>query len=364
MTNRERIIRTALCQETDRAPFLLYLGAWDETLEKWEKEEGFSPETDLVQVLGYDPGIKAANEVALGLLPAFPVEVIEDKGDSVIVRNDFGVLQEQMKGHETIPRSISYPVSDMEDWQKLKAERLDPHTPERFPKNWKSICECYNNADVAIQIGDFPFGLFGTLRELMGVENLLVSFYDQPELIHDMMDYLTDFWLTIYEKMVADLKVDCIHIWEDMSGKHGPLISPDMIREFMLPNYKKIRRFADEHNIPFLMLDTDGNCDSLIPLFLEGGINLLIPFEVAAGSDVVRYRQEYANLAMLGGIDKRELAKDRAAIDKELARIEPMLKDVGYFPALDHLIHPEITWADFCYYSERLKEMILSARDN
>jgi len=41
-------------------------------------------------------------------------------------------------------------------------------------------------------MGVFPYGLFGTLRDMMGVEELLVSFYQQPDLIHEMMDYLTD----------------------------------------------------------------------------------------------------------------------------------------------------------------------------
>lgn len=358
MTNRERIIRTALCQETDRAPFILYLDAWDETYRRWEEEEGFIPGTKIAEALGYDRGFQVIGGVNLGLCPWFSEEILEDKGTVLVSKNNFGATIETIKGNETIPRYIDFPVRDMDDWKRLKEERLDPLSPERFSENWKELCVSYQESDYALQLGDFPFGLFGTIRELMGVENFLIAFYDQPELIQDMMDTLTDLWLQLYEKVAADVRVDCIHIWEDMSGKQGPLISPAMIREFMLPNYQKIRRFADEYDIPFIMLDTDGNCDSLIPVLMESGIDLLIPFEVAAGSDVVRYREQYGKLGMLGGIDKQEIAKGTAAIDRELARIEPLLEGSGYFPALDHLIHPDISWADFQYYSRALKQMI------
>jgi uroporphyrinogen-III decarboxylase len=358
MTNRERIINTALCKDTDRAPFILYFGPWDETYKKWEIEGGFVPGTNIEEQLGYDNGFRVINDVNLGLCPAFSQEIIEEKKDTVISRNSFGVIIESLKTGETIPRCLEFPVKDMKDWELLKSERLNPASPARFPDNWEEVCRKYNEGDLVTQLGAYPYGLFGTARELMGVENLLVSFYDQPELIKDIMDYLTDFWITIYEMVCRGVRVDCIHIWEDMSGKQGSLISPCMIREFMLPNYKKIENFAHQHDIPFIMLDTDGNCDELIPLFMEVGINLLIPFEFAAGSDVVKYRKQYPDLGILGGIDKREIAKGKECIDKEIDRIEPLLKKNGYFPALDHLIHPEISWKDFSYYSRRLWEMI------
>ena len=357
MTNRERIRATAFCEKTDRAPMILYLGAWKETLRKWEEEEGFQNNADLATIAGYDAGIKETGEIKLGLFPDFGYETIEEKEHTIIRRNSFGVTEECIKNGSTIPRGIAYPVTCMEDWEQIKNERLNPDSPGRFPPDWEKICDDYNKSDYAVQIGSYPYGLFGTVRELMGLEGTLIALYDNPELIKDMMDHLTNLWLAIYEKAACHLKIDCVHIWEDMSGKQGSLISPGMIREFMIPNYLKIKNFANKQGA-FVMLDTDGNCDELIPVFIEGGINLLMPFEVAAGSDVVKYRSQYPGLSMLGGIDKREVARDRCAIDDELARIEPLLSETGYFPALDHLIHPQVSYANFKYYTERLRYLI------
>ena len=53
-----------------------------------------------------------------------------------------------------------------------------------------------------------------------------------------------------------------------------------------------------------------------------------------------------------------EIAKGKEAIDRELKRIEPLLFETGYFPALDHLIPPEISYADYTYFVNRLHDII------
>ena len=357
MTNRERITLTALCKPVDRLPLTFYFGPWTETVPEWEKQ-GFPHGQPWDYGLGLDAGIRHV-DVNLGYCPAFPYEILEDKGEKRIVRDELGIVMEVYKEHSTIPRYLDYPVKGWEDWEKQKKERLNPDSPERFPDNWESLAEEYNNGDYVIQLGWYPYGLFGTLRDMMGVENLLIMFYDDPDLIHAMMDGLTDFWLAIYEKVCRTVKVDAIHMWEDMSGKGGALISPAMIREFMMPNYKRMKAFADAHDIPMFSLDTDGDCTQLVPLFLESGINTILPFEVACGSDVVKYRELYPDLCIYGGIDKREIAKGKLAIDRELDRIDKMFDYPGYIAALDHLIPPDITRGDFEYFVQELRKRII-----
>jgi hypothetical protein len=107
----------------------------------------------------------------------------------------------------SIPRYIDYPVKNRDDWKRLK-KRLDPRDPARFPGDWRLWAAKNRNRDTAFQLGFFPYGLFGTLRDMMGAERLLVSFYDEPELIHDMMTTLTDLWLEVYKEVVRDIRVD------------------------------------------------------------------------------------------------------------------------------------------------------------
>jgi len=361
MNSRTRIINTVLMKEIDRQPLTFYFGPWPETIERWEKE-GLQKGSQWDTGLNFDSGIRHVG-VNLGFYPAFEKKIIEEKKNTWLIRNEYGILEEIRKGGSTIPKIIESPVKDRESWEKLKAERLNPESPERFPPNWNELVKKYNDGDEIIQLGWYPYGLFGTLRDFMGVEELLVSFYDDPDLIHDMMDYLTDFWLTIYKKVCSTVWVNAIHMWEDMSGKNGSLISPQMVREFMMPNYKKMSAFAREHNIHIFSLDTDGDCSQLIPLFLESGINLMLPFEVAAGCDINVYKKLYPELCIMGGIDKREIAKGPEAIDRELDRIDSMFNGPGYWPALDHLFHPEISYSDFKYFVSAVRKRIEKYRN-
>ena len=84
---------------------------------------------------------------------------------------------------------------------------------------------------VVLQVG----GFFGYPRLWVGSENILYMFYDDPALIEDMMDAMLDLQLEIIRRTVKDIKIDCAYFWEDMAYNAGPLISPEMMKKFMVP---------------------------------------------------------------------------------------------------------------------------------
>jgi len=264
--NKERMICTCLNQDVDRLPFWFMFGPWGETVERW-KSEGLEG-GDWKPPCGFDTGFMIL-PINLGFDPDFDWKVLKEEGEKRTVRNRQGITYIEKIGHSTIPQYIDYPVKNKVDWEAIKQERLNPDSPGRIPDNWHEYILFAKEHDAAVQIGTYPYGLFGTARDLMGVEELLVAFYDEPELIHDIMDYLTDFWIAIYKRALRDVQIDHIHIWEDMSGKQGPLISPAMFREFMMPNYKRIVEFAKQNSISIVSVDTDGNMDVLMPLVLR-----------------------------------------------------------------------------------------------
>ena len=360
MKSRERILDTLLGRKTDRAPYTSGMGMWGSTWERWLNESGIK-DLNLQEYFGFDEGISYTADwvMRLGINPWFEEEVLEIREHSVVRRAANGVVREELKSGfgETLPNYLDYPVKDLESWKKLKEERLDFKNPPRIPENIKELAENFNNSNYFLALGGYPYGLFGTCRELMGPEGLLIAFIEMPELVADMMNHLTDLWLSVYAQAVKYIKFDMVHIWEDMSGKQGSLISPKMIKEFMLPNYKRISKFCENNGIEVLSVDTDGNVDELVPLFISAGVNFIYPFEVAAGSDILEFRKQYPELAIMGGIDKREIAKTKKEIDKQMEIIDEMLNYGRYIPAVDHLVHPEVSWDNFCYFNKRLKEV-------
>ena len=114
-----------------------------------------------------------------------------------------------------------------------------------------------------------------------------------------------------------------------------------------------------DFGVRVIFVDTDGDCTSLIPLFLEGGVTGIYPFEPQAGMDIVKVRKQYPKLCMMGGLDKTSIAKGKGAIDRELERKLPfMLRYGGYVPCADHLIPPDVPWENFVYYRKRIEEFV------
>lgn len=358
MNSKERIIKTVLHEKTDRTPFIFPFDPWKETVDLW-RTQGLAPDADFADGTDCDEGFVPipGDCIMLGFCPPFEEKIISEKNGKRIFRDRLGIVQEIRPGSVSIPNYLEYPVKTPDDWKRLKEERLQPVIEERFLFSTEELKAWASKHNGVTQIGNFPYGLFGTARDLLGVEQLLVWFYDYPETIADIMDTLTDLWLAVYKEAAKHIQIDCVHIWEDMSGKQGPLISPAMMYEFMVPNYKRIKQFCDEHKVPILSLDTDGNCDLLFDPLIEGGINLIFPFEVAAGSDVVDVKKRYpTEFCAMGGIDKRKIAMTEYDIDKEIERVMPAIETGGYIPALDHLIHPEISYSNFLYFAKRLRK--------
>ena len=322
-----------------------------------------SPELDSVKdrevssYLSFDKGIMRV-PVEHWIFPRFTRQVIQETETHLILIDEVGITQEVLKQGGSMPHFLGWPVANREDFENLK-ERFNPDDPGRFPENWREVVAQFRARDYPIALGGRPVGFFGSLRDLMGFEVTLLGYYDQPQLIKDMLTFFTDFWIRLWEKVLSQLHdVDLALIWEDMSYKSGSLISPAMFQEFMLPCYKKITAFLKSYGVTTIFVDTDGNCTDLIPLFLEGGVTGMFPFEVQAGMNIVNIAKEFPTLQIMGGLDKTKIAKDKALIDQELEKLPFMLRRGGYIPYLDHLVPPEVPWELFVYYRKRMQAII------
>jgi uroporphyrinogen decarboxylase len=259
----------------------------------------------------------------------------------------------------SMPEHIEYPVKTRADFQVLK-KRLDPSDAARFPVNWHQRCErwCHEKPVLIFQGPRSP-SLFGFVRELLGPQRTLYAFHDEPKLIDDMMEFNTEFIINLLSQVLKESPMTAVFFWEDMCYRSGPLISPTMFRQFMIPRYRRITDLAHSQGIDTIFVDSDGNVEQLIPLWLEAGINGVYPMEVAAGMDVVKLRREYGKaLLMTGGIDKRVLAEDHKAIDRELYAKVPLAEGGGYIPHIDHAIPHDVPYENFAYYWERKKALL------
>ena len=379
MTDKERFEATMRFEPCDR---ILYWeqGFWGGTVERWYREgmqrkHGLSGDPSFGDTVRgpatpIAPGDKVCFDIAEGavldkpslrvpvnlfLCPGYVEEVLDESAELVTVRDEYGIVKQAPKAKDSIPHFISWPVKNRDDFERLAHERLNVDSPGRFPEDWKEQVKKLNEYDGVVALGGYPCGFFGATRYFMGEVALLMGFLESPDLVRTMMNHLADLWAGLYERILSEVRVDCIHIWEDMSFKNGPLISPKLFREFMVPVYRRVTDAAKSRGVQVILVDTDGDCSKLIPLFLEGGVTGLYPFEVQAGMDVLQIRKAFPKLQILGGIDKKELAHGKDRIDAELQRRVPgMVKYGGYIPMVDHQVPPDVSWSNYCYYRSQV----------
>jgi uroporphyrinogen decarboxylase len=291
------------------------------------------------------------------MVPDFEPRIVEDDERAVTYVNLVGQTERRSKDNRfQMPTFIDWPVKDRTSWNEFK-KRLNPDTPERWPSDWKTYVQQMNSKDepLSLQVG----GFYGYLREWVGSERILYMFYDDPNLIEDMMEQMLYLETEVINRTLKDIKVQQATFWEDMCYKAGPLISPAMVKRFMVPRYKKITDLLHSYGVDVIFLDSDGNLNELIPIWLEVGINFIWPFEVAAGNDAIAMRNKYGKDLIIGGaIDKRELEKDKKAVREEvMSKVPFLLEQGGYFPSVDHGVPPSVSFDNYCYFINTLREV-------
>jgi uroporphyrinogen decarboxylase len=351
----DRFVSFMTGKPVDRPP-LFEDGPWAVTLDIW-KNQGMGDLDRAPYLDECDPLERTMTD--LWMLPRYEEKILEEDEHSVIKITDRGILEELLKPiGQGMPLHIRYPVETRADWDALKPS-FAPDSGDRLGADWASRCGAWRTQGTTVIFqGPRSPSLFGFVRELMGPEKVLLAFYDDPLLVHDMMETSAELALTMLARVLDSYPLKVLWFWEDMAYKAGPLISPKTFREFMSPRYRRICDYALSRGVEIIMVDSDGDISQLIPLWLEAGLTGVYPLEVQAGMDVARVLNQYPGIMVRGGCDKRALAQGPAAIDAELRRTIPLVEKHRYLHALDHAVPPDVPWANMMYYWQQKKRML------
>lgn len=341
------------------------------SLERW-RADGHIPEDAGWDWISEQFGFDAGGGASLGrlgwceapFLPIFDEVVLEDRGDYELAQDFAGRKVLYFRGRRSgfMPEYVDHPVKDEKSWQELCLWRMDPNAPGRLDgieDDMLHIKQCAAEGRIVTQglVGGYMY-----LRSLIGPTELLYMFYDNPKLIHACMQA----WFDVSDKVIAEhqkhVTLDEVFIAEDICYNKGPLISVNMMKEFLLPYYQQLianvkKRQIDKQRHLYFKVDTDGFADPAIPFYRGLGLDVMTPFEVAAGCDVLRTAEDYPDLVIWGGIDKRVLSKSLADIDEMVDRImPPMVKRGGYIPTCDHGVPEEVPFAHYMHFRKRMLE--------
>jgi hypothetical protein len=352
---REEYLDYMTFERNDRPLFTEIFGPIIGLKEEWEEQGATSEELDF-STFRYRCPRRAGVPVRTGRLVTHSPQTIEETDEYVITRDDIGRTMKLPKGTATLALPLDFPVKTMDDWLAIKPKY--EFSEERLAGNWEQAAREHLANDRVLGVS-IPGG-YDETRELMGEVELSIAYYENPELIHDILDTITDTAFRVLDRVTELVKVDLLSVHEDMAGKSGPLIGPKQVEEFVVPYYRRIWDLMQDRGARLFDQDSDGDMNPVIRNFVDAGVNVMHPFEPAANMDIVRTRKEYGTrLAFYGGIDKHMIRESKERIEAELEyKIPPMVATGGCMLALDHRIPNGTPLENYRFYVAKAWEII------
>lgn len=363
MNDRERFCSIMHYRPVDRCPIRDF-GFWPETLMVWKQyglPQSVGQEISTDDFFGMDRARLCGGIV--DLFPVFEEEVLEDKGETEIVRNRDGALVERGKIMGAIPKHLDHLLKDRQSWEEHYKPRMRPDHPQRFGSEggWSGWLDAWTSPERDYPISIFAGSLYGRQRDWFGLQRISEIIYDDPGLFEEIVETWADLAIAVVEKVCGEFGVrpESANLWEDMCYNGGPLISPRTFEQVMVPHYRRIVDTLHRYDIDVIYLDCDGKIDKLLPLWLDAGVNCMFPIEVGTwGADPVAYRQQYGkDLLIMGGFDKRILAKSKRGITEEVERLAPTVEEGGFIPFCDHLVPPDVPLSNYVHYLNEAKRV-------
>lgn len=116
-------------------------------------------------------------------------------------------------------------------------------------------------------------GIFEKLHYLMGMEECMINFYDEPEAMHELIDYLVDYELKLAKEVIDHIHPDALFHHDDWGSQKSSFISPDMFDEFILPAYEKIYGYWKANGVQLIIHHSDSYGANLVPSMIKMGID-------------------------------------------------------------------------------------------
>ena len=341
----------------DRLPVLALEPFEPTAIERW-RGEGLPDSVHPVDFLGMSRLVYVP--LSWGPIPAFEEKVLSEDGDYVVATSAMGAVVRRRKDNPTMFYGhIDHPVKTRCDWDEYK-QRFRASSPGRVPADWaRAVVPRLNVCQDPVGICFFPF-FFRLGFYAMGMERFLTSFHDAPDLVHDMFGHWSDMVVQTIGLILGTVKLDFAIFAEDLAGKNGPLVSPSMYAEFWHPHQDPIIELLLDHGAPVISQWSAGEFESLLPDMMDHGFNCTWPLEVTPGMDAAALRERYGRgLLMAGNIAKEAVIAGPAAIDKEIERLMPLIREGGFVPALDDMASPDMPFAHYRYMIEKLQAIRL-----
>jgi uroporphyrinogen decarboxylase len=294
MNSRERVLAAINHLPVDRIPTDIWA-----TAEVWEKLRAhFGEGADVAALLHIDGGKGMWADYVGPALPAMPEGESADfwgiRRKNVV--HPGGVYAEQSFYPLAFACSIddldryAWPTTDWFDYSKMREKAVEGRRTHAVNCGYMA-----------------PFYFHNQLR---GLEQSMVDPYENPEMTHEIIRRISEFFLAHHRRMweACDGLIDLTQVTDDLGSQTGPMIGMDLYREFYAPWHAKMIALSHEFGIKVMHHD-DGSCRQFIPLLVEMGIDILNPVQWRCpGMDMNELKAEFGRrLCFHGAVENQEI---------------------------------------------------------
>ena len=349
MTSRERIARMYAHREADRIPVIDI--PWQATIERWHRE-GMPERVSYVDYFDLD----RIAHISVDNSPRYPVRILEETDDYVIQTTAWGATLKNWKHIASTPEFLDFTITDPDSWREAKA-RMVP-SDDRIPWDYlRTHYPTWRREGYWIEAGLW-FGFDVTHSWTVGTERLLIALLDDPEWCVDMFNHFLDINLALLERVwEAGYTFDAVTWPDDMGYKGHQFFSVRTYRRLLKPVHRRAVEWAHAKGI-HAHLHSCGDVRPFVPEFIEIGIDGLNPLEVKAGMDPIHLKRTYGDRLLLHGGINAVLWDDREAIETEMRRVIPVLKEQGgYIFSSDHSVPSSVSLEAFHHIVALAKQL-------
>ena len=207
-----------------------------------------------------------------------------------------------------------------------------------------------------------PGRIFSLGQFMCGFENWLVQLKLNPEFCEALLDRTLEIQLAMAEETLRAVgkNVDILYLADDYGIQTGPLVSPALFRQIFKPRMARLIQFLRERSPAKIAFHSCGSVYALIPDFIDVGVQILNPIQVAAAEmDTGRLRHEFGkHLVFWGAIDTQRVLP-QGTPDDVRAEVARRVKDLrpGYIPTSVHNIQAEVPPENIVAMFDALKRM-------
>jgi len=332
----------------------LFEHLWDDTQPEWEKQ-GLPPGVDIIDYFNYDirPLTRLFNQTQAIIDQR---EVLEETDKTIVICNGWGAVCRYWKHKSGTPEHIDFELVNDDIWR----EKYRPHLLEVDLRRFGDL------DDVRARFAEYKAGdkwvcfmnvlITEIMRASMGDVVMLESMYLNPDFIHDFSDVVTDMLIMHYEALFDLVGVpDGMFLYEDMGYTYGPIMSPELQREFIFPYHKRMFDFIHSYDIPVIM-HSCGKIRPYLQSIFESGVDCLQVLEAKAGQHVAEFAKAVDNkMAFMGNLDIRAFeSNDHDELEAEVIPKLDAVKEnrIPFVFHSDHSIPKSVSLETYRYALE------------